>query len=232
MPEPWALFRTAAALLLVTITAQPAVETLPARFEGRTVTITIPEQLPNGFETKGTASVCIEGPPVRQCFTPRDNNRVLPAVEIVSLKPGLPALLFSAAYIGASMYGGQFALLRPGPGNDLINLLSAAAYAADQSQHAFWSDRSISDTLIFVNANYVMGTDESHSSAHRYMISAYVFQHSFDMEQDVYSLYDSYLTLRRYKHESTDILAAEKPEILKRLRQVKHYLKAHPLSEQ
>ena len=74
---------------------------------------------------------------------------------------------------------------------------------------------------MFVTADYIWGPDESHYSEHRYIISAYVWKHSLELDDDSYYLEDRYMTVHKYDLEKTDILNAEKPEILARLRRLK-----------
>src|ERR1051325_9399930 len=98
----------------------PPAKNLP-KFMGREVTIIEPE-LEDEFFPKGPASVCVEEPPQRQCYTaPRDFGRD-PTVTVVEVEKDLPALFFSAASGGVSGFGIHFALLRPGTGKDLENL--------------------------------------------------------------------------------------------------------------
>jgi len=80
---------------------------------------------------------------------------------------------------------------------------------------------SASNAPIFVTANFILGPDEAHYSPHRYIISAYVLMHPKLLEGDYYYLQDRYISVRKYDHEKDDILAAERPEILARLRRVK-----------
>jgi hypothetical protein len=143
-----------------------------SKFMGREVTITEPELDPEGYFPKGPASVCLEGPPQRQCCTqPKDFGKD-PTVSVVHVKKGMPALFFSAASGGVSGWGIHFALLRPGNSKDLEDLFMGDMSVSNQSQHPFWSEPAISDAQIFVTADYVSGPDESHYSEHRYMISA------------------------------------------------------------
>jgi len=85
------------------ITAQsvPSVEELP-KFMSREVTITEPERDADGFFPKGPASVCIEGPPQRQCYTAPKEFGNNPTVALIDLDKYTPALFFSAASGGIS----------------------------------------------------------------------------------------------------------------------------------
>jgi hypothetical protein len=101
--------------------AQPSRPDLP-KFMGREVTVVVPETDPDGFFPKGPSSVCVEGPPQRQCYTaPEDFGRD-PTAEVVQLEKNIPALLFSAASGGVSGVTIHFALLRLGTGKDLEDL--------------------------------------------------------------------------------------------------------------
>jgi hypothetical protein len=140
---------------------------------------------------------------------------------VVQLGKTEPALFFSAASGGVSGFEFHFALLRPGPANDLEDLFGSGISISDQSENVFWRDFSISDAPIFVTADYKWGPDESHSSPHRYMVSAYVRKPMAE-GGDRYFLEDRYMTVRIYDFDAKpDILTSEKPEILTRLRRVK-----------
>ncbi len=193
-----------------------------ATFNGRTVTIAEPETDEDGYFPKGPASVCIEAPPQKQCYTaPEDFGRD-PRVEVVQLNNGRAALFFSAASGGVSGLVIHFALLRPGTGNLLQNLFRSDPSVSNQSQTAFWTDAGISDAPFFVTADYIWGPDQAHSSPHRFLISAYVQRHSIDLEGDYFYLQDRYMTVRAYDWDADeDILGGEKPEILARLLRIK-----------
>lgn len=191
------------------------------KFMGRNVTIVKPELDPDGFSSKGPASVCLEAPPQRQCYTaPKDFGRD-PTVEVVEFEKDTPALFFLAEGSGVSGWPIHFALLRPGTGKDLENLLEYGLSVSNQNQHAFWNETTISNSPIFITAEDVWGPDEAHYGEHRYIVSAYVRTYSFELDDLSYHLADRYMTVRKYELESADILASEKPEILARLRRVK-----------
>jgi len=190
------------------------------KFMGREVTITEPE-LVDEFP-KGPASICVEGPPQRQCYTaPKDYGRD-PNVALVRIKNDVPALLFSAASGGVSGFSIHFALLHPGTGKDLENLFLSDLSVSNQSQHAFWTEPTISDAPIFLTAEYSFGPDEGHYGEHRYLVSAYVLRPSSMIDGTYYWLEDQYLTIRKYDLDANaDILTSEKQEILARLARVK-----------
>jgi hypothetical protein len=175
---------------------------------------------------KGPASVCIEGPPSRQCYTapspggfPFGNN---PTATVVELKKDLPAVLFSAETGGVSGWQIHLALLRPGRGSTLENLLFPDVSVSSLSQYTFWSDSAISTAPIFVTADYVSGPDEAHFGDHRYMISAYARPTDSSDNDFHYWLADRYMTARMYGSESEiNVLIPEKQEILARLRRIK-----------
>jgi hypothetical protein len=193
----------------------------PPRFMGREVTIIEPEVDADGFFPKGPASVCVNGPQ-QQCYTaPKDFGRS-PAVTVVQLEKDVPALLFSAASGGVSGFQIHFALLRPGTGKDLQNLFISDMELANQNQHAFWTDLSISDAKIFVTAEYIWGPEEGHYGKHRYIISAFVRRSSSILDDRFYYLDDRYMTAHNYDlGANADILGSEKQDIITRLRRVK-----------
>ena len=156
------------------------------KFMGREVTISEPELDADGFFPKGPASVCVEGPPQRQCYTAPEAFGRSPTVTVVQLEKDMPALLFSAASGGVSGFQIHFALLRPGTGKNLKDLFSSDISLSNQSQHAFWNDLAISDAQIFVTAEYVLGPDEGHYGEHRYIISALVLRRNSSIVDDFY----------------------------------------------
>jgi hypothetical protein len=198
------------------------------KFMGRQVTVVEPETDADSFFPKGPASICIEGPPQQQCYTAPDDFGRSPTVELLQVKKGMSALLFSAASGGVSGFEIHFALLQHGTGNTLEDLFLSGISVSSQGQHAFWSDSTISDAQIFVTAEYVWGPDESHYSEHRYIISAYILKPSSLLDDLYFYLEDRYMTVRKYDLERTDILASEKQEIFARLRRVKARLGSRP----
>jgi hypothetical protein len=190
------------------------------KFMGREVTVVEPGLI-DEFFPKGPASICIEGPPERQCYTaPKDFGKD-PKVALVQVEKNMPALLFSAESGGVSGWAVHFALLHPGMGKDLEELFSGIS-VSNQNQHAFWTDLSISEAQIFLTAEYVWGSDEGHYGEHRYIISAYVMKRSSIVGHPTYDLEDQYMTVRRYDLDANaDVLASEKQEILARLARVK-----------
>jgi hypothetical protein len=129
------------------------------RFMGREVTTTKPELDPEGSFPKGPASVCLEGPPQRQCYTEPEDFGKDPSVSVVRVEKGMPALFFTAASGGTSGFRVHFALLRPGKGNDLQDLFMDDMSVSDQSRHAFWREPAVPDAPIFVTAD-ALGPDE------------------------------------------------------------------------
>ncbi len=193
------------------------------KFMGRDVTITEPGKADvDDFFPKGPASVCIEAPLERQCYTAPEMFGNRPTVDVVQLSKDMPALLFSAASGGVSGFSIHFALLRPGTGKDLENLFFSDMSVSNQSQHAFWNDSTISDAPIFLTAEYRFGPDEGHYGEHRYVVSTYTLRPSSMLDGMYYWLEDQYLTIRKYDMDANaDILTSEKQEILARLARVK-----------
>lgn len=195
-------------------------------FMGRKVVINDPGPK-DDYDPKGPASVCINGPPHQQCYTaPVTDNSPFgnrPAVSVIQLKKDMPALLFSAATGRVSGWQIHFALLRPGDDKTLEDWFMSAVTVSNQSRHAFWTQVSLSDTAIFLTADYVMGPGEAHYTPHRYIISAYVLKPATELvDLPGYYLEDQYMTAGKYDSDSRqDILTAEKPEILARLKRLK-----------
>jgi hypothetical protein len=189
------------------------------KFMGREVTITDPGTDEDGFFPKGPATVCVEGPPQRQCYTMPEDFGKSPEATLVQVEKGLPALLFSAESGGVSGFTIHFALLHPGTGKELEDLLPDISIS-NQSEHEFWNLPALSDAPVFAIGDCVLGPDESHYSEHRYIISTYTRLPSSMVDGLYYYLEDQYMTTRKYA-EGSHILSSEKPEILARLRRVK-----------
>lgn len=205
-------------VLLIAARAAPQNAQLP-QFMGRDLTITTPPLDADGNSPQGPASVCVGGPPARHCYTAPQEFGKDPKVDMVQIEKDKLALFFSAASGGVSGWNVHFALLRPGTGNDLDELLDASV--SNQNQYAFWDAPALSEAKIFVTADFVWGPAEGHYDPHRFIISAYVLKRTLGGRM-VYALEDRYMTARKYSQDANDdILGAEKPEILSRLAHVK-----------
>jgi hypothetical protein len=215
----WSVLAVAAALCAPAISQQDGSSSVPL-FQGRKVTVTAAE-LDEEDQPKGPASVCIARPPRQQCYqAPKQYGRS-PKVSLVQIRKDLQALLFSAEGPGISGFGIHYALLRSTvTGKDLEDLFGDKITLSNQGVYAFWSEPSLSDAPIFVTANFVWG-DEGHYEPHRYVIAAYVFRHLNMSNDDGYVVDDQYMTVKYYDEEAAiEILTAEKPEALARLRRV------------
>ncbi|QOY90912.1 low molecular weight phosphatase family protein [Paludibaculum fermentans] len=217
-------FPLAAAWLIsaAAITAQPVPDRhAAARFLGRPVTITEPALDADGFFPKGPASLCLEGPPRRQCYKAEEEFGRFPRAEIVEISRGTSALLFSVASGGVSGWRVHFALLRPGPDETLEDLFLSDTTVSNQSEHKFIRQPGISASPIFVTADYVLGMDEGHYGEHRYIISAYLWRRSLEHNGSFYTLADRFMTVRKYESiDQPDVIERERREILARLRRV------------
>jgi hypothetical protein len=193
----------------------------PKSFMGRPITVVVPKLDADGFYPLGPASICVEGPPLRQCYTaPEDFGRA-PKVEIVQIDTATSALLFSAESGGVSGFMVHYALLLPGTGPELEDLFFQNLSVSEQSQSRFIGAPAISKAPIFVTADYIMAPDESHHGPHRYISSAYVSRYSREMQRLYYTLEDQYMTILRYDTFSTrGIIASEEKELLARLERV------------
>jgi hypothetical protein len=125
------------------------------KFMGREVTITEPPLDSTGFYPTAPATVCVEGPPEKQCYVAPEGYGRSPAVEVVQIERNTPALFFSVATGGVSGASLHFALLRPGNGKNLQDIFLSESTVSNLSQHAFWNDRTISGSPIFVTADFV-----------------------------------------------------------------------------
>ncbi|HEV2202182.1 MAG TPA: hypothetical protein VGR73_20370 [Bryobacteraceae bacterium] len=199
-------------------------------FMGRKVTLTEPALAADGLSSQGPATVCLEAPPRRQCFTPPQDFGRFPSLTVVELKKGMSALFFSAASGGVSGFAIRYAILQPGAGKDLEDLLwsgsDSGVTLSDQSEDALWKEPSISEAPIFLTAERFWGPEEPHFGDFRFMVSTYLLRFRPDSESFHYDLEDQYLTARRYPTvfvgtERPSLLDSEKPEILARLKRVK-----------
>jgi hypothetical protein len=193
-------------------------------FRGRKVRIVKPELDENGF-AKEAALVCFGGLPA-DCYNPGTSYGLDPELKIINLGNRRSALLFTAVnWRGGSGIGVHLALLQIGSKNQVLNLFPTDLQHSGIGQHEFLSDKSLSNAPIFVLADYVWGRDESHFDDHRFTISVYVLTPIVGLpDSDEYVLADQFMTARKYPSlgdNKVDILGAEKPEILARLKRIK-----------
>jgi hypothetical protein len=202
-------------LIALALTAQPAL-----KFQGENVVLT--EAKPDNSGVQDPASICVEWPEQRQCYTTPQGYGRAPDASTVQVSKELDALFFSAATNGTTDYGIHFALLTKGGGRELQDLFFSPIEASNQSQHALWDVPSISESKVFIIADYVWGPGETTHGQHRYMISAYIRKSAAAFDTAHYYLADRYMTVRQYDPQSkTDILTTEKNEILARLSRLK-----------
>jgi hypothetical protein len=204
----------------------------PVTYLGRQVTVVDPgTEDEDGFYPKGEAKVCVQGQPEEDCYTAPKGVGRTPSLSVIQLHKGESALFFEAASGGVSGFALHFAVLEfcdrvgfPGCKVDELKNLLPELEISNQSQHAWWELPKISDSRVFLTAEYVWGPREAHYSDHRYIISAYV-RRPDDFDELSYHLVDQFMTVRHYGYrnggELEDVLGAEKREILARLNRVK-----------
>lgn len=205
----------------------------PVTYQGRQVTVLAPATLdPDGLFPDGEARVCVQGQQEKDCYTAPKGFGRAPSLSVVELRKGEPALFFEAARGGVSGFSLHFALLEfcnqvqfPGCAvGQLKNLFPYELQASNQSQHGRWELPEISDSKVFLTADYIWGPQESRSSDHRFIVSVYV-RRPDDFNELTYYLVDRFMTVRLYgyndKGELDDVLGAEKQKILARLKDVK-----------
>lgn len=203
----------------------------PVTYLDRQVTVLDPgTQDPDGFYPKGEAKVCVKGQQEKDCYTAPKGVGRSPSLSVVELHKGESALFFQAASGGVSGFLLHFALLEfcdrvqfPGCKVDELNPLLQVK-VSNQSQHAWWDLSEISDSKVFLTADFVWGPREAHYSDHRFIVSVYV-RRPDDFNELTYYLADQFMTVRLYGHkndgEIDDVLGAERQEILARLKKVK-----------
>src|SRR5579862_1151859 len=163
------------------------------KFMGREVVLYEPAKDDgSGDPPKEPAKLCLEGPPKEQCYATPEGYGFEPTVQIVELSKEKSALFFSAWSGGVSGRSARLALLTLGPRMTLDNLFVEDSSVSNQSQTAFWSELDLSESRIFVVADFLWGPDEGHYGPHRYKISAYIFK-GF-----LYRLIDEYVTSKWY----------------------------------
>jgi hypothetical protein len=85
-----------------------------------------------------------------------------PNAKLVSLGKAAQAILFTSRTDGASGYRIHYALLQQNANGKLDNLFGASGLeTSNQSQHKFFEDSSLSDTPLFVTAEYDWGVTEA-----------------------------------------------------------------------
>jgi hypothetical protein len=186
------------------------------QYMGREVVVYPPpgEDDGSGASPPAPAKVCVEGPPQEQCYSTPKGFGWNPGVEVVQFAQDKSALFFGAWTGGVSGRGAHYALLVPGAGKTLENILSGDVSLSNQSRTAFWNEPDASDAKIFVTADYLWGPGESHYEEHRYEISVYVLY-------GFYALVDRYVTSRWYDLDANnDVLGSERAEIVARLKKV------------
>jgi hypothetical protein len=122
--------RVSVAFSLLVLCAAGAVAQKPdlPKFMGRRVTVKEPPLDDDGLYPKGPATVCIEGPPERQCYTaPKDFGRE-PEVSIVQIEKNTPVLFFKVASGGVSGFSIHFAMLQQVQGDALHDISSLAMF--------------------------------------------------------------------------------------------------------
>jgi len=217
-------------------------EQVVTEFMGHQVTLKKPALDDNGFAEE-SAQVCFDVTSKPQCYTPQHGSGsgwgpdlpigLSPELTLMDLGQDRSALLFTVfANYGGSGSAFHYALLRPGNGKEIENLLPPDLILSEISEHAFWSDPSISDAPIFVTADFVWYFRDGHFGDHRFTISAYALEKDLPGVPDLfnYALEDRYMTVRKYPSLNADpgdsdstvgVLNSEKPEILARLKRVK-----------
>jgi len=203
-------------------TAQRSAPPSPSVFMGYRVQITQPKIDPQENVALGPATICLTSSVQQQCYTAPKHDPAYglrPKAIIVQLTPSAEALLFTAvASGGGSGERNHIALLQPGKGRQLRNLMSPDLSMSEQGEYQFLNEPSISKMPLFIVADYVWSDGESHFSRHRFRISTYVFGPTLPN----YGLRDEYVTSKKYASyddaEKITVIQYENAEILARLK--------------
>ncbi|MHB8734791.1 MAG: hypothetical protein ACYC6M_05750 [Terriglobales bacterium] len=199
--------------------------TLPSAtvFMGQRVVIVTPSFSPEEHLPDSPARVCLVSTGT-QCYTPPENNLPFgldPTAHVLHLGPAYDALLFEVrASGGGSGSERLLALLRPGRGQLLINLLPPNVRLTEQGEYRFWSAPKVSAWALFSVADAVSGEGETHFARHRFVVKTYVAEHNHN-----YRLRDEYITASKYPSfdevSNIRVLESERGEVLRRLRSQK-----------
>ncbi len=189
---------------------------------GRKVTVHLPKRDARSVPV-GVASVCFEALPERQCHNAPEGFDDNPSLSKIQIGRDQMAVLFTIQTVGTSGFTRYFALLDPtDSGKHVSSLFLSQMSFSNMEQHKFWTLPAISDSKIFLIADSVQGPNEAHYSSHRFVISVFALQKTDVLDDPMYFLEDQFLTVSKYDPGSkTDILAAEKHEILARLARIK-----------
>jgi len=175
-------------------------------FEGRKVSVQMGHWVDDGAEPGTPATVCIEGPPRRQCYTaPGDFGRT-PYIRPLALGDGASALLFAPG----GLSGIHLALLKPGDGDKLEEIFASAVEISYWGRFAVWTD--VMPSPVFVTAE----TSPRPEGPSHFRVTTYTRQRRALR----YTKVDEYLTAGVYELYKADVLAAEKREVLARLKRL------------
>ena len=134
-------------------------------YRGRQVYVVDPGTDEDGFLPKAEAKVCALGGPEKGCYVAPKGFGREPRLTVVHLREGEPALFFHTASAGVSGWSIHFAVLEicnrdgdPSCGiHQFSNLLADTLQLSNQSQWIWWDLPEISESQIFLTADYVWG---------------------------------------------------------------------------
>jgi hypothetical protein len=168
----------------------------------------------------GPAQVCFASPQKRLCYTPPSQDPPFglnPNIVSITLGSSTKASLFTAIAAAGGSGSQEILALLEIKNDQLVDLLPKGLSLSELSLYRFWNAPALSDTAIFVTANFVWANDEVHFAPHRYRINAYMF----DPKQQVYVLRPQYVTTKKYAtaEGSTplNLLDAEQSHIISKL---------------
>jgi hypothetical protein len=116
-----------------------------------------------------------EAPPDWQCYEAPKGFGISPRARVIRLSGDMSAL-FSSVNSGAVCgFGIHLAFLALDMRGQLEIFFQSDVDVSNKSQYEFRNLPEIPGLPIFVTANYVRGSGESHYEAHRYIVSAYVY---------------------------------------------------------
>jgi hypothetical protein len=167
------------------------------------------------------ARICLASAGSGHCYTPPSDKYAFglePKAQTIGNLNGQDLILFTASFPGGNGQLTHFAILKQ-QSADLVDLLPPVQLTS-QSEYKLWDLPQFSKLPVVVTADYIwdIAGEETHFSAHRYHIEAFVF----DSASGQYAQVFHYGTLKKYPGlddvAAVKVLDAEKPAILAKLK--------------
>ena len=168
------------------------------------------------------ARICLAASGSGHCYAPPSDKYAFglePKAQTVGNLNGQDLVLFTASFSsGGNGHLTHLAILKQ-QSSDLVDLLPQVQLT-NQSEYKLWNLPQFSNMPVLVTADYIwdIAAEETHFSAHRYHIEAFVF----DAPSGQYVQVFHCGTLKKYPGlddvDAVKVLDAEKPAILAKLK--------------